>query len=107
MVSKVLKYNNIKFISVYETVGPVDTTEGRYGGNQSYGYFAELAEAIKCARGKGVMGTEGEVKTRAAISVNDIVYLIEEIEVNTSLDSLRRKKALAKLTAEEKKILGL
>lgn len=102
----------IKFIFIYA----VYTTENEYGQLGScIGFFTKASDANLVAEGKGWYGGKGVVQTRRAIQVDDKYYLLDkyfhtQIIIDTDLEKFKEKKkeeALAKLTEEEKILLGL
>lgn len=89
-------------VSCYEAFTNSDLTEGK-GGHVTIGYFFNEMDARKAARGKGVMGTNGDVK---AVKLDTKVFeSYAEYDESRSKDV--RLSALNKLTAEERRILGL
>ena len=77
------------------------------------GVFTDENRADRHADGKGWYGGNGGVSERKAIHLSDgTVYLIEGSPIDLNLtarqhDAEVRLKALNKLTAEEKRILGI
>lgn len=47
-------------LAIYEATRNSDTTEGR-GHDVTIGYFTELSDAVRAAKGKSVMGNDGNV----------------------------------------------
>ncbi len=76
-----------------------DLTEGR-GRSVNIAAFSSKADATRAARGWGVMGVgDGDVKTLEVFSTFD--------EYGNEQDEKVRRQALAKLTPEEQRSLGL
>jgi len=85
--------------TIYAALRNADDIEGR-GPMVAIGYFIRKEDAVHAAKGRGVMGVgDGEVEE------------IKVFETRTEWDALSedglRKSALAKLTYEEKRVLGL
>lgn len=85
---------------------------GRHGA--MIGLFTDEADAKRFAEGKGWFGSNGSVVGGQAVTIGDTIYLIREMinkdDLNISLPEkakLRREQALAKLTDEDKRILGI
>ena len=88
---------------VYEAYTNSDLTEGR-GHTVHIGYFTRETDALRAVRRKGVMGTDANVRKLSTLELKVYEHLAEyEAEVVLDL----RKKALAKLTAAERTLLGL
>jgi hypothetical protein len=103
----------MKFITVYEATGPQDTTEGRWGGEMSYGFYFSQEVAKRVVSDKGVMGTAGTVRAITGYigEINGKPKFVREIDFHDVLVGTREddiiEKAKAKLTTEELKALGL
>jgi hypothetical protein len=98
-----------ELVYLFEGRGDVDQTEGR-GGTRCVGWYLSRKDAENAVKNEGVMGTPGYVKSHQALAVRmdngDFQYYkIEKLEVETV--ETARQRALAKLTPEEKKLLGL
>lgn len=78
-----------------------DQTEGR-GHDVTIALFTRRKDAVKAARGTGPMGTDGRVREVQRPKVFES-YADYEKHVKPAL----RERALQKLTAEERKALGL
>lgn len=91
-------------ITIYSVYEPMDTIEGR-GGNRILGHFMyrEVAEHVLREYATGVMGSKsGTGIHEIEVNVSESVFDYED-----SRKEKVRKSALAKLTEEEKKALGL
>lgn len=91
-------------ITIYSVYEPIDTIEGR-GGNRIIGYFMyrKVAEHVLKEYTTGVMGSKcGTGIHEIKVDVSESVFDYED-----SRTEKVRKSALAKLTEEEKKALGL
>jgi len=87
---------------VFEVSTNSDSVEGR-GHKVHLAYFVNHADAKLAAKGKGVMGTEATVEP-----CNLVINIYENIdEFNANTRENIRKRALAKLDAEERMVLGL
>lgn len=94
-------------VYIYEGRGQGDSDHGNAPWH-TVGYFLTQAEATEAVKTAGGWGTAGKVKTVQALKdSSDNYYLIEDIEISPPSIERLRQKALAKLTAEEKKALGL
>jgi len=89
-------------INGYEVITNSDLTEGR-GRSVHVAYTTNDFTAKQIAKGKGVMGTDAEVR---AINKTIRVYETHSEYLGSKQEEIR-KKALAKLTKEEKILLGL
>jgi hypothetical protein len=105
----------MEYTNVYEAIGPVDTNEGR-GGTRSYGFYLQHEIAKRAAKGKGVMGTDGDVRTVTGyiFKINSKALFIRAEDIHDILgespeDFKARAKAklVAALTPEELNALGL
>lgn len=91
-------------ITIYSVYEPIDTIEGR-GGNRILGHFIyrEVAEHVLSEYATGVMGSKsGTGIHEIEVDVSESVFDYED-----SRKEKVRKSALAKLTEEERKALGL
>ena len=89
----------MKIITYYSVHDAFDE-EGR-GPDQEIGAFFELIVAKSYAQGNGNYGHDAQV-TRKVLIICDTVNELEERKLE-----LGREKALAKLTSEDKELLGL
>lgn len=92
--------------SMFEVRETVDD-KGRLG--QTVGYFFNENDAHDAAVGQGWYGSDGVVTPRFSLRVNGSDYLLASktpIEFG-SYRNLLRQRALAKLTVEEREVLGL
>ena len=87
---------------VYEATGDSDLTEGR-GPPRHIGYFTHEADARQVVKGEGAMGSTGYVK-RMDLRI-EVYESLAEFEAGRQRSI--REQALAKLTKEERKALGL
>lgn len=74
------------------------------------GFFSEKYLAEQAAEGQGWWGGAGAVSEAFALKVNGKFYLLGqpgEIQIDMKTIDMVKKQALAKLTPEEKKVLGL
>ncbi len=98
-----------RLATVYEALEDKDKTEGR-GGSISLGYFTEENDAKMAARGKGPMGTDGQVHSYPAIvQDNGNAYILlsnQPVYVAGSYKEGVRARGLAKLDEEERRALG-
>lgn len=101
--------------SYYEVRGESEKNEGR-GGTYLVGYFATESIAKRASQGHGVMGYEGHVRPHCGLVAvyidpqtnREVIRpLGDVIEVQYEDPVEVRKRALAKLTPEEKLALGL
>lgn len=102
----------VKFIYIYA----VYTTENEYGRLGScVGFFSKSNDADLAAKGQGWYGGNGVVQPRRAIQIDNEYFLLDKdfhtkIIIDTNLHKLEEQKkaeALAKLTEEDKILLGL
>lgn len=102
---------SISHISAYEVRGETDTNEGR-GGTYLVGYFSNSTLAAEAAESKGVWGSPGSVSPVSLVEVlfidgTRVYYPNKPINlVNITTDELKAR-ALAKLSDEDKKVLGV
>lgn len=98
-----------KAYGVYEQL---DKTEGR-GGERLLGLFHSEADAIVAARGRGVMGLPGDIRQVSVLSkdggITGFIFNPNDnvIEIQPPDLDMIKKNALSKLTAQEKRVLGL
>jgi hypothetical protein len=105
-----------EIITIWEGRGENDTNEGR-GGTHTVGWYLTNAEATEGVKSEGVWGGPGTVKSHQALRQvmpdsnfgQYIYWKIEKINVQSNKDYVEsvRKSALAKLTDEEKRVLGV
>lgn len=93
--------------TVYEVIGQDDNERETH-----YGYYADAEVAQRIAAGKGSWGRDGLVKPRRAIAneSGNLCYLIqneEPVKIYRHENDYQREKILAKLTPEERRVLGL
>ncbi len=99
---------------VYEVSANTDLTEGR-GPTRAIGWFFKREDAVTYANGRGVMGTPAHVEDGKTCKVvcmygdygNEFHLLGRKIIESYDPDKEIRINALAKLSAEEKRVLGL
>lgn len=77
-----------------------------------YGYFENKEVGRAVTRGKGWYGEHGwcdEKPIKVFVDHNGKAYKLEEVSISDakSLEEAKREEALAKLTEEDKKVLGL
>lgn len=94
-------------IYLYKGMGQGDSDHGNAPWH-TVGYFLTHAEATEAVKTAGGWGTAGKVQTiEAVVTSTGDYFLIEGIEISPPPLERLRQKALAKLTPEEKKALGL
>jgi hypothetical protein len=107
----------IRTATVHRVVGNTDLTEGR-GASFTLGWFLDHGTATRFADGRGVMGTAAyiESKTEQVVQVVDgagqpiageCYILGEQLWTPEKAASEARQRALAKLTPEDRRALGL
>ncbi len=100
----------IETVTLYHVTSNTELTEGR-GSTVTVGWFLDRELAVRAGKGQYVMGTDCpiEMKPRRVARAEDgtMWTLGEQITVTTELPAEVRKRALAKLTAEERKALGV
>lgn len=97
--------------SVFAVREENDKEEGR-GGSSLVGYFHERKDAEETAKGKGVYGNPGQITQMDVFSIDGgkTGYPFNMGEAITIVEpgiAKARKKILAKLTSEERRILEL
>jgi hypothetical protein len=105
-----------EIVTIWEGRGENDTNEGR-GGTHTVGWYLTEAEAIEGVKTEGVWGQPGKVKSHKVLRQimadsnfgQYIYWAIEKLNVvpNKEYVESLRKSALAKLTDEEKRVLGV
>lgn len=94
-------------VYVYEGLGQGDSDHGNalwY----TVGFYLTEEEAEEAVKTSGGWGTPGKVKIVQAIKASDDLYFrFQMIEISPPSQERLKQKALAKLTSEEKKALGL
>lgn len=100
---------HVDIITIY---GAYETTDeyGRLGGCR--GYYTHHSVAETKAKGIGWYGGNGRVQTESAVKINGRYYILKSCDPIVVDDSFDKKialkqQALAKLTKEEKEVLGL
>ncbi len=101
----------ISDIDLYKATTNSDTTEGR-GGTILIGYFVSKGVAEKAAKGRGVMGYDGQVdfvkcKVVTKNDTGESWTVGEKISILYEDPAEVRARALSKLTQEERAALGL
>ena len=95
-------------MAVFELYTVSDMNEGC--DDVHLGYFVNSSDAMAVAKGKGPMGSTAPVRqTNIDIKVFESIteFLTEQVESLRAQRADIRKRALAKLTAEELEALGL
>lgn len=92
----------VNFIGVWEAYTNSDLTEGK-GSDVHIGYFNRESDAKQAVKGRGVWGTDASVRP-AEIHIK-IYESYKEFEDETMASA--RRRALDKLSFEEKKALNL
>ena len=99
--------------TVFQVIANTDTTEGR-GSNYTVGWFLTEGVAKSAARGKGPMGTDARVEREQkdvviveAGGVRKIFLLGPPVDASYEDPAEVRRRALAKLTPEEREALGV
>lgn len=101
-----------ELITIYEARGEKDTTEGR-GGTYLIGYYLDKAQAEESVKGKGVWDGPGSITVidcfKQYLANEKFKYWkLNEADIDFSIKSdFLRQQALAKLTPEEIKLLGI
>lgn len=115
---EVMRFIQISQLSIYEVITNSDLTEGR-GARVSLGYFLQKSDACEKAKGAGVFGCDAEVSPAFKWCLSYSVWiktdrvrqmvcvLGEEVMLEYTDPNVLRKRALAKLSAEDLEILGL
>ncbi len=75
-------------------------------------FFRSLTDAKECARGRGWYGSDAPVGNHKALIVDGAAYLLAQpkpVELDPVLDDeqAKKNKAVAKLSDEERKLLGI
>jgi len=107
----------LEHVTLYEVITNEDLCGGR-GRSVSLGWYLHRFDAIERARGAGVFGSDAEVKSSEqwvmryrACSPNgsrEVIHIIgTEVSVTYVDPKVSRTRALAKLTPEEREVLGL
>lgn len=102
-----------ELVWIWEACAEIDQNEGR-GGLRLVGWYLTQSEAEESVKTEGVWGTPSHhVKQFKALKVRMLggtfsYWKIEEVKVEDPVtEAVIRNRALAKLTNEEKKVLGL
>lgn len=96
-----------EFVELWEVSGERDRTEGR-GGMYVVGYAQDFAAAERLSEDRGVMGAPGVVRAVRAVRFADgSTYVLGARCDDAWRAAEARARALAKLTAEERALLGL
>ena len=107
-----------EIFTAYKVTANVDKNEGRFGGFEIVGVFFTQEQARVGAQGQDVMGTDARVKPiqavmgedRHAYSCEHVVQSISDEEIREKRqrsDAKAKRRALAKLTDADKRVLGL
>jgi hypothetical protein len=107
----------IRTASVHRVIGNTDTTEGR-GRSFTLGWFLDHGPATRFAQGRGVMGAPAEIESRteqivqvvdgAGRPIEGECYILgESIWTPEKAANKAVQEALAKLTVEDRRVLGL
>jgi len=104
----------ITSINAYKVTAPVDKNEGRFGGTETIGWASSRDVAERLAQGQGVMGTPGDIESCTINIVNyydngheHMAILGDEIILQFEDPKEVRKRALSKLTQDEREALGI
>lgn len=90
------------YIKAYEAYTNSDLTEGK-GIDVHIGYFTNEIDAIKAAKGKGVMGLEAYTRY-----VDKTINIFDNLsEYYSTIDTKIMENIKSKLNSEEKRVLGL
>lgn len=105
----------ISFVA-YEAMGETETNEGR-GPRRHIGWFKNADLAHAAVKGQGVMGADGYVRTFKfdvvvyvdPLTNKQVAYRLSEEKFHIEFidDDEVKARALAKLTLEERRALGL
>jgi len=90
-----MSVSNIRYFEVWDCFDP----EGK-GPKETIAFFWEHGEAVKFSKGRGNYGKDAFVKI-VDVSICDTTEDLEEYKTE-----VLKKKALAKLTEDERKLLG-
>ena len=77
------------------------------------GYYSTKSFAEKASKGKGWWGADGEIQALDALKVGNDVWLLAKMhpldvdDVTCIDDEVLRKETLAKLTVEQRRVLGV
>lgn len=98
-------------VDLWEGLGQGDSDHGN-APTYTVGWYLTEAEAIEAVRTAGAWGSPGKVDRVQVLKANSDngsydYYEIRYIEVSCVDLEKARERALAKLTADEKKLLGL
>lgn len=107
----------IRTATVHRVIGNTDTTEGR-GRSFTLGWFLDHGAATRFAQGRGVMGTPAYIESRTEQIVQvvdgagrpiegECHILGEQLWTPEKAANKARQDALAKLTIEDRRVLGL
>lgn len=100
-----------KIIEIYAAHG--DSGSERGGLGPIIGFFSSRNDAERFAKGQGWWGSNGVVRERSAIVIDDQIYLLErpdpiDLDRKAEIKTLEiKKQALSKLTEEEKRALNI
>jgi len=96
-----------EIFTAFKVTASADKNEGRFGGIETVGVFFTSEAAERAAKGQDVMGTDGKVESvQAIMGENGNAYEVGRV-LRMVPDAELREQALAKLTDEEKRVLGL
>jgi hypothetical protein len=96
-----------EFVTIYEGRGQGDSDHGNAPWF-TVGWYLTEAEATEAVRTSGGWGTPGDVRTASAIKTAEgDYYKISAIDITALSLKKARERALAKLSDEDKKVLGL
>lgn len=94
--------------TVYEARAEIDHEEGR-AGTRVMGHYEMERDAREAVKGQGIFGGPGHVEEKSAIWISDNEFYVVPGSHPEMLDGRDkvRIRALAKLTEEERKVLGV
>jgi hypothetical protein len=98
-------------VDLWEVRGQGDSDFGNAPTYTTGWYLTEL-EAVACAKGKGAWGSDGKINRHQVLKQDhengsSSYYKIQSIEISPGDLEKMKIEALSKLTAADKKILGL
>ena len=97
-----------EIIKVYEYHGD----GGERGLGPVLGYTTKKEDAVAATRGKGWYGSDASIITMDGIKIGNEVYILKSttpirLDGDKAVDDERRKRLLAQLSPEDKRVLGI
>lgn len=95
-----------------QTLYAVNQGASEYKQGKPKWYFTTKQEAERCAKGRGWYGSTASISTLEAIILGDFAFIVDAynpVIINRGPEDEEqiKKTALAKLTEEEKRLLGI